>query len=164
MRQHLTDRSTGRRTPPRCGDGDLLRWRIVLGVVPDEQSSRSCAANGPGPGARQFGDAPRVGHQCAAAGAVPPPVVERAGHRVALDRSAAEVSAHVAAVGVQHVQGALTVLEHHDLVPKASTACGSPSRKSRACRGSANRARNAFVPGIFDSTSLGPWVAYRASP
>src|SRR5699024_5046305 len=48
----------------------------------------------------------------------PAPIVERAGDLVALDGAAAQVAAHVPAVGVQHVQLARRVAEDDELHPE----------------------------------------------
>src|SRR5690606_5067450 len=95
------------------GDRDLVgRW-VALRVVPDEQLS-VLLERAPRARAGAEGDALGVGDRRALAGAVPPPVVERAGDLVALDLALGEVSSHVAAVAVEHVQRAVGAAEHHE--------------------------------------------------
>src|SRR5690606_15659046 len=85
-----------------AGDRHVGRRRVALRVVPDEDHA-VLHHRGPGGGAGAQRDAAGVGDGLAAAVAAPAPVVEGAGDLVALDRALGEVSAHVAAVGVQHV-------------------------------------------------------------
>ena len=62
--------------------------------------------------------APRVGHLLASPVAAPAPVVERAGDLVALDLALRQVTAHVPAVAVEHVDVAVSAAEHHQLLPE----------------------------------------------
>jgi hypothetical protein len=89
---------------------DLLRRRVALVVIPDEQQSAT-DVGGPRPGTGQSRGALGVGHQLAFAVAAPAPIVERAGDLVALDGALGQVSAHVAAVSVEHLHLAVRVGE-----------------------------------------------------
>ena len=96
------------------GDHDVLRRRVALGVVVDEDLT--VADHGrPGAGLGQLGVALGVGDGRAAALAVPLPTVEGARDVVALDRAHRQVGAHVPAVGVERVDIALAVGPHHEL-------------------------------------------------
>lgn len=83
-------------------------------VVPDEEQT---AAGVGVPGARlgQLGGSLGVRHQFAAAVTAPAPVVERAGHLIALDGALRQVPAHVPAVAVEHVHVACGVGEDDQL-------------------------------------------------
>ena len=96
-------------------DRDFRRRWVALGVVPDEQHA-VLFQRGPGCGAGQPGRAPRVRHLLASAVAAPAPVVERACDLVALDFALREVTAHVAAVAVEHVDLAVTAAEDDQLL------------------------------------------------
>src|SRR5262249_16297049 len=93
-----------------------FRWlRFALGIVPDEQHA-VLFQRGPGLCAGQFGCAPAVGHLLAAAVAAPTPVVERAGDLVALDLTLGEITAHVAAITVEHIDVAVAAAEYDELL------------------------------------------------
>ena len=94
------------------GNADPGLGRVAFMVVPDEQQARAHIGV-PGTGPRQLRSALGIGNQLAAAVAAPAPVVERAGHLVALDGALAQVAAHVAAVAVEHLDVALGVGEDH---------------------------------------------------
>ncbi len=83
-------------------------------VVPDEQQA-TAHVGVPGPGAGQTRGALGVGNELALAVTAPAPVVERAGHLVALDGSLRQIAAHVPAVAVEDLQVALRIGEHHQL-------------------------------------------------
>ncbi|AAS02856.1 hypothetical protein MAP_0539 [Mycobacterium avium subsp. paratuberculosis K-10] len=87
-------------------DADGRVRRVVLVVVPDEQQPAP-HIGGPRPGARRLRRALGVRHQLAPAVAAPAPVVERAGDLVALDGALRQVTAHVPAVAVEHVDVAV---------------------------------------------------------
>ena len=80
-----------RRVDPR--DHHVVRRRVALRVVVDEQLLVLLHRH-------------------------PAPVVEGAGHLVALDGALGEVAAHVPAVAVEHVELALRVREHDQLGPE----------------------------------------------
>ena len=94
------------------GDANFGLRRVALHVVPDEQQA-GAHIGVPGAGAGQSRRALGVGHELALAVAAPAPVVERAGHLVALDGALREVATHVAAVPVEHLEFALRVGEDH---------------------------------------------------
>ena len=83
-------------------DGDSGWRRLALGVVPDEQHA-VLFQRGPGLPCGPAGVCAAVGHLLASPVAAPAPVVERAGDLVALDLALRQVTAHVPAVAVEHV-------------------------------------------------------------
>ena len=94
------------------GDTDLGLRRVAFVVVPDEQQARAHVGV-PGPGAGQLRRPLGVGHQLAPTVAPPTPVVERAGHLVALDSALGQVPAHVSAVGIKYMKFVIGIGEHH---------------------------------------------------
>ena len=129
--------------PSMRGIVDLRRRRIALGVVPDEQHP-VLLQRGPGSRCGPAWARAGVGHLLASPVAAPAPVVERAGDLVALDLALREVTAHVPAVGVEHVDACRPPLRKTtSFCPKALIACGLPSPKSlikpRQCQPRANR-------------------------
>jgi hypothetical protein len=96
------------------GDPHLGRGRIALVVVPHVQQSAAHVGR-PGAGAGHPRRALRIRHQLALAVATPAPVVEGAGHLVALDGALRQVTAHVPAVAVEDLELAAGVGEHDEL-------------------------------------------------
>ena len=93
------------------GNAHLGLRRVALVVVPHEQQP-TADVGGPGAGAGHPRCALGVGHQLAFAVAAPAPVVEGAGHLVALDGALRQVAAHVPAVPVEDLELAMRVGEH----------------------------------------------------
>ncbi|CRK50281.1 conserved hypothetical protein [Rhodococcus sp. RD6.2] len=95
-------------------DRDVLRRRVALGVVPDEQHSVALQRR-PRTGAGERRNTPGVGDVGALAVAAPAPVMEGARDGVALDAALAQVAAHVPAVRVENLELALAVGEDDEL-------------------------------------------------
>src|ERR1700744_1899003 len=96
---------------------DLGRRRTAFRVIPDEQHA-VLFERGPGRRAGQPGCAPRIGHLLASAVAAPAPVMERAGDLVALDLALRQVTAHMPAVTVEHIDVAVAAAETDKLLPE----------------------------------------------
>ena len=96
-----------------AGDAHLVGRRIALGVVPDEQLPVPFEGR-PGAGAGQWRHSSCIRNLGALAVCSPPPVVERAGYGVALDRALGEVAAHVAAVPVEDDDFPRRLGKHHE--------------------------------------------------
>ncbi len=120
--------------------------RVALWIVPDVELSVALDGR-PGPGPRQRRDASRIRDSRALAVAAPAPVVERARDGVALHWAVRQAATHVTAVGVEHAEGPVRRLEHHqgraervDLVRGAvpegfgQTQAVPPPRETRWCR------------------------------
>jgi len=96
-------------------DGHLRRGRVSFGVVPHEQLLVLLHRD-PGLGASAQRHPLGVGHRLALAVAAPAPIVEGAGDFVALDGALRQVTAHVPAIGVEHVDHAVLSSEDDELL------------------------------------------------
>ncbi len=86
--------------------------RVALRVVPDVELPVALDGR-PGPGPRQRRDTSRVRDSRALAVAAPAPVVERTRDGITLHGAVRQVATHVTAVGVEHTEGPVGRLEHH---------------------------------------------------
>jgi hypothetical protein len=126
-----------------------FRWRrVALGVIPHEQHP-VLSQGGPGCRPGQFGCAPAVGHLLAPPVATPAPVVERTRDLVALDLPPREVTAHMPAEGVEHVDVAVCAAKYHKFLPegvdRVRLAVSEISGQGSASRGRTVPARPALV-------------------